>query len=150
MDFLNCFGEFFRSFSKYTNFIFSVIVGDYIKLCSFFTDCVVVTLAKVIWKLQRMVSLLCHFSVFLLVCLKHCPCCRKQKHVKLQISTNQKVTWGRGDVKPRAVLSWVPAALCANTSVSVSLSDLFLIKQRLRVVILVQLSPCIKGTLYKL
>lgn len=70
MDFLNCFGEFFRSFSKYTNFIFSVVVGDYIKRCSFFTDCVVVNLAKVIWKLQRMVNLLCHFSVFLLALFK--------------------------------------------------------------------------------
>lgn len=143
MDFLNCFGEVFRSFSKYINFILSVVAGDYIKLCSFFTDCVVVTLAKVIWRLQRMVSLLCHFSCWL--CLKHCPCCRKQKGQTAD-QHQPGVTQGRGD----AILPWVPATLCfVAASVSVNLIDLFLIMQQLRAVILMQFSPCIKCTLYK-
>lgn len=150
-DFLNCFGEVFRSFSKYINFTLSVVVGDLIKLCSFFTDCVIVTLAKLIWKLQRMVSLLCNFSVFLLALFKTLSMLQKIETCKTPDRHQCRGYSGQGWREVHSILPWVLATLSfATASVSVNLIYLFLIRQQLRAVILMQLSPCIKCTLYKI
>lgn len=122
MDFLNCFGKVFRSFSKYMNFVLSVVVGDFIKLCSFFTDCVIVTLAKVIWKLQRMVSLLCHFSVFLLSLFETPPMLQKIETCQTADQHQPGGYLRQGWCEVHSVLPWLLATLCfATASVSVNL-----------------------------
>lgn len=79
-----------------------------------------------------MVDLFCHFSVFPWLCLKHCSHYRKQKHVKLQVSTDQSGLQGRGELEAQSCFAPSPCCIVLCYCISVNSINFFLIKKTLK------------------